>query len=131
METESIGWVVNGPLGRHHRGQRATSFFVKADPELQRIVKDFYDSGFNESSAEDRPEMSQEELRFLRELQSTVVLKDGHQREDSTQVRNGMANLASSKVGMAIVESRSGRGRGEHQWSPNALRNNLAVNQLP
>ena len=82
---------------------RATSFFVKADPELQRMVKDFYDSGFSESSADDRPEMSQEELRFLRELQSTVVLKDGHQHEDSTQVRNGMANLASSKVGMAII----------------------------
>lgn len=36
-----------------------TSFFVKADPELQRMVKDFYDSAFNESSADDRPEMSQ------------------------------------------------------------------------
>ena len=54
-----IGWVVNGPLGLHHKGQRVTSFFVKADPELQRMVKDFYDSAFNESSADDRPEMSQ------------------------------------------------------------------------
>ena len=42
------------------------------------MVKDFYDSSLNESSADDRPEMSQEELRFLRELESTVVLKDGH-----------------------------------------------------
>lgn len=40
------------------------------------MVKDFYDSGYNESSADDRPEMSQEELRFLPELESTVVLKD-------------------------------------------------------
>lgn len=40
------------------------------------MVKDFYDSGNNESSADDRPEMSQEELRFLPELESTVVLKD-------------------------------------------------------
>ena len=38
-------------------------------------MKDFYDSGFNENSADDRPDMSQEELRFLRELESTVVLK--------------------------------------------------------
>ena len=36
-----------------------TSFFVKADPELQRMVKGFYDSAFNESSADNRPEMSQ------------------------------------------------------------------------
>lgn len=40
------------------------------------MVKDFYDSGYDESSADDRPEMSQEELRFLHELESTVVLKD-------------------------------------------------------
>lgn len=74
----SIGWVVNGPLGHHRKGRCATSFFVKADPELQCMVKDFYDSGYNESSADDRPEMSQEELRFLHELESTVVLKDSN-----------------------------------------------------
>ena len=72
----SIGWVVNGPLGHHRKGRCATSFFLKADPELQCMVKDFYDSGYDESSADDRPEMSQEELRFLHELESTVVLKD-------------------------------------------------------
>ena len=74
----SMGWVVNGPLGRYHRGPRVTSFFVKADPEFHQKVKDFYDSGFSESSADDKPEMSQEELRFLRELERTVVLRDGH-----------------------------------------------------
>ena len=55
-----------------------TSFFVKADPEFHQKVKDFYDSDFSESSADDKPEMSQEELRFLRELERTVVLRDGH-----------------------------------------------------
>lgn len=42
------------------------------------MVKDFYNSGFNESSADDKPEMSQEELRFLCKLERTVVLRDGH-----------------------------------------------------
>lgn len=42
------------------------------------MVKDFYDSRCIESSADDKSEMSQEELHFLRELESTVVLKDGH-----------------------------------------------------
>ena len=74
----SIGWVVNGPLGRHHEGPRATSFFMKADPEFHRMVKDFYNGGFGESSADDKPEMPQEELRSLRELDSTVILRDGH-----------------------------------------------------
>ena len=31
-ETESIGWVVNGPLGRHHKGQRASG-----SPRLSEI----------------------------------------------------------------------------------------------
>ena len=73
-----VGWVVNGPLGRYHEGRSAVSFFVKADLELHQMVKNFYDSGFSESSADDKSEMSQEELRFLRELDSTVVLRDGH-----------------------------------------------------
>ena len=51
---------------------------MKANPEFHRMVKDFYNDGFSESSADDKPEMSQEELRFLRELKSTVVLRDGH-----------------------------------------------------
>ena len=74
----SMGWVVNGPLGGYHKGPCATSFFIKADPEFHQMVKDFYNSGFTESSADDKPEMSQEELRFLRELERTVVLRDGH-----------------------------------------------------
>ena len=38
------------------------------------MVRDFYDSSFSESSADDKPEMSQEELCFLSELESTVAL---------------------------------------------------------
>ena len=74
----SMGRVVKSPLGRHHKGPLATSFFIKAEPEFHQMVKDFYDSGFSESSADDKPEMSQEELRFLRELECTVVLRDDH-----------------------------------------------------
>ena len=74
----SMGWVINGPLERHHKGPLATSFFIKPDPEFHQMVKDFYDSGFSESSADDKPEMSQEELHFLRELERTLVLRDGH-----------------------------------------------------
>ena len=74
----SMGWVVNRPLGRHHKCPLATSFFNKANPEFYQMVKDFYNSGFSESSADDKPEMSQEELRFVRELERTVVLRDGN-----------------------------------------------------
>lgn len=69
--------MVNGPLGRYHKGPCATSFLTKADPEFHQMVKDFYNSGFSESSADDKPEMSQE-LCVLCELEHTVVLRDGH-----------------------------------------------------
>jgi len=42
------------------------------------MVKDFYDSGFSESSTDDKPAMSQEELRFVCELERTVVLIVSH-----------------------------------------------------
>lgn len=73
----SMGWVVNGPLGCYHKGAHATSFFIKADPEFHQMVKDFYGSGFSESSASDKPERSQEEFCFLHELDRTVLLRDG------------------------------------------------------
>ena len=34
----SMGWVVNGPLGRYHRDLHATSFLIKADPEFHQMV---------------------------------------------------------------------------------------------
>ena len=51
----SMGWVVNGPLGRFRKGPRAASFLIKADSEFHQMVKNFYDSGFSESSAVDKP----------------------------------------------------------------------------
>ena len=39
-----IGWAVNGPLGRHRHRSQASSFFVKVDPQLQRMVEDFLQS---------------------------------------------------------------------------------------
>ena len=30
----SMGWVVNGPLVRYHKGPRTTSFLIKVDPEF-------------------------------------------------------------------------------------------------
>ena len=70
--------MVNGLLGRNRYGPRASSFYVKTDVELHRMVKNFYDSGFGESSADEKPEMSQEEIPFLNVLDSTVALRSGH-----------------------------------------------------
>ena len=74
----SLGWVVNGPFGRNRYGPRASSFYVKTNAKLHRMVKNVYDSGFGESSAYEKPEMSQEEIRFLNVLDSTEALRSGH-----------------------------------------------------
>ena len=42
------------------------------------MVKDYYNGDFPDSSADDKPEMSQGELRFLKVLNSTAVLKEDH-----------------------------------------------------
>lgn len=44
------------------------------------MVKDYYYDDFPESSADDKPEMSQEELHFLKVLDSTEVLKEGRNK---------------------------------------------------
>ena len=53
-----IGWVVNGPLGRYHQGPHSTSVFVKADTELQQMVENYCELGFNESITDNRTELS-------------------------------------------------------------------------
>ena len=56
----------NGPLS-------LLGSLIKADPEFHQMVKDFYDSGFSESSADDKPEMSQEQ--FVGYILSVGTLK--------------------------------------------------------
>ena len=70
------------------------------------MVKDFYNSSLNESSADDRPEMSQEELRFLRELESTVVLKDGHY-EIALPLKDRDAPVPNDKKSVVTVNNNS------------------------
>ena len=73
-----ISWVVNGPLGRYHQGAHSTSFFVKADTELQQMVENYYNLDFNESIADNRTELSQDERRFMASVEESTLLKDGH-----------------------------------------------------
>ena len=51
--------------GRCHRGMRSSSFHINTDYDLNQMVVDYYDNKFPESCADDKSEMSQEELRFV------------------------------------------------------------------
>lgn len=51
---------------------------TQADHDLIQMVKDYYNGDFPKFSADDKPEMSQEELRFLKVRNSVAVLKECH-----------------------------------------------------
>ena len=82
-----IGWVVNGPLGRYHQGSHATSFFVKADTELQRMVEDFYNLDFNESVADNRTELSQDGRRFMASVEGSIYVVEGWPLRDPPTIQ--------------------------------------------
>ena len=82
-----IGWVVNGPLGRYHQGSHATSFFVKADTELQRMVEDFYNLDFNESVANNRTELSQDGRRFMASVEGSIYVVEGWPLRDPPTIQ--------------------------------------------
>ena len=73
-----VGWAVNGPLVPYPHRSRPSSFFVKADTELHRMVQDFYNRDFSESIADNHTEVSQEERLFVKSVKKSVELKNGH-----------------------------------------------------
>ncbi|XP_015778928.1 PREDICTED: uncharacterized protein LOC107356819 [Acropora digitifera] len=73
-----VGWAVNGPLVPYPHCSRPSSFFVKADTELHRMVQDFYNRDFSESIADNHTELSQEERLFIESVKKSVELKNGH-----------------------------------------------------
>ena len=73
-----VGWAVNGPLIPCPHCSCPSSFFVKADTELHRMVQDFYNGDFSESIADNQTELSQEERLFIESVKKSVELKNGH-----------------------------------------------------
>ncbi|XP_015748663.1 PREDICTED: uncharacterized protein LOC107328444 [Acropora digitifera] len=68
-----VGWAVNGPLVPYPHCSRPSSFFVKADTELHRMVQDFYNRDFSESIADNHTERL-----FIESVKKSVELKNGH-----------------------------------------------------
>ena len=64
---------------RYRQGSHATSFFIKADTELQQMVEDYCNLDLNESIAYNRTGLSQAERRLMASVEETsTLLKDGH-----------------------------------------------------
>ena len=90
-----IGWAVNGPLGHRRQRSQVVSSFVKVDPQLQRMIENFYNRDFADSFADDTTEMSQEERRFMQKVEK-IQLKDGHY-EIPLPFKNNVALVPNNK----------------------------------
>ena len=60
------------------QGPHSTSFFIKADTELQHMVENYYNLDINESIVDSRTELSQDECCFMASVEESTLLKAGH-----------------------------------------------------
>ena len=90
-----IGWAVNGPLRRSPGGTRIVSSFIKADPQLQQMVQDFYNRDFVDLFFNDTTEMSQDKRRFMRNTEK-IKFKDGH-NEIALLFKSGFTSIPNNK----------------------------------
>ena len=72
-----FGWTINGPLGRNGRENHCTNF-IRADHALSKQFEKFCNAEFNDSAFNNSLEMSQEDLRAVGVMESTIRLSNGH-----------------------------------------------------
>nr|XP_040038592.1 uncharacterized protein LOC120822745 [Gasterosteus aculeatus aculeatus] len=78
-----LGWVING-LGKDSKdnwngiGYPSVSVNRLSVESLQLLLEKQYQSDFNEKIADDNEEMSRQEARFIKIMDQSVKLKDGH-----------------------------------------------------
>ena len=90
-----IGCAVNGPLRRRRGVTRIVSSFIKADPQLQQMVEDFYNRDFVDLFFNDTTEMSQDERCFMRNAEK-IKFKDGHY-EIPLPFKSGFTSIPNNK----------------------------------
>lgn len=74
----SLGWTINGPLGREKKQTRTTNR-IHSDVRLNEQFQRFCDIEFNDlNHHDDTLAMSQEDRRALDIMNRTATLKDGH-----------------------------------------------------
>ncbi|XP_076839331.1 uncharacterized protein LOC143484479 [Brachyhypopomus gauderio] len=78
----AIGWVVNGPirkdLNETENEPRPFSVNKISLMEIERLLVQQYNADFPERSYDDKKEMSQEDKIFMRCVEKTSILENGH-----------------------------------------------------
>lgn len=87
-----LGWIVNGPLGRHDGTEIACHQTVQCNrssiAKVEQLLISQHNQDFSEKASEDKPEMSMEDRKFMTCANSSVTLKDGHYYLDLPFRRN-------------------------------------------
>ena len=77
-----LGWIVNGPLGRHDGTHMACHTTVQCNrisiDKVEQLLVSQYNQDFSERASEDKPEMSVEDRKFMECANNSVMMKDGH-----------------------------------------------------
>ena len=90
-----IGWAVNGSLRRRRGETLIVTSFIKEDPQLQQMVKDFCSRDFIDLFFDDTTEMSQDKRRFMWNADK-MKFKDGHY-EISLRFKSGVTSIHNNK----------------------------------
>ena len=72
-----LGWAINDPLGRNGNASR-TSNFIRRDDKPADMFQRFCYMEFNDSLLDNKREMSLDDKRTLKIMESSAVLKEGH-----------------------------------------------------
>ena len=74
----TLGWVVNGPLGKVTNANTRTANLIKADLRLNEQFQSYCDMEFNDSAYSEAKSMSANDKHAMRLMSDSIKLKNGH-----------------------------------------------------
>lgn len=74
----TLGWMVNGPLGKSSNTKHHTANFAKADLQLNEQFQNYCDMEFNDSAYSEARSMSANDTRAMELMSSSIKLENGH-----------------------------------------------------
>ena len=74
----TLGWVVNGPLGKVTNANTRTANFIKADLQLNEQFQSYCDMEFNDSAYNETKLMSANDRHAMELMRDSTSLENGH-----------------------------------------------------
>ena len=74
----TLGWVVNGPLGKVTNSNARSANFIKADLQLNEQFQSYCDMEFNDSAYSEARSMSANDRHAMELMRDSISLEKGH-----------------------------------------------------